>query len=780
MALLYKEVTLTRRRTRCESFIVGALITGGIACLVTGIVLIVQANTRKATQKCQLPKTAPVINTGCEFSAEAQRSGLERFLHEAQEKFYELLPHKIVFKHDVTSDEIRQRYRSYDSRPTQIKHVTDEIADLSKRLKKLKINKDKLNLREKRAIAQLSHWMEHVFPYGVPFAYDYYAGDWLMGPNIFCWSSICFLPLDLGKALPHFQPSTLSEMETIRRKLIEVNQTLSQFLKNMKMGVAAGMVRTIEECKAGLDGLRGAFREVAVNGPKSIVDAVYIKEIFADAFLSKVKPRQLDEWKLKYGKTMNNSLRHWVTEYVGEAIHRALSYVENEHLQYCIPSNVSSGLASLPLDYVYIHGKKTDKKTTKCLPTGEKLDGKTTYLKLLRYFTSTEKSPDEIYDLGWSVINRTYPSVLNLTRDVTLEKDPQLAKEKFIEILNRSEMFYSEIEIPQNESNETAHKLCSSISGAKRHCPVRWKAMQNWFAHAREIMATLDPKTIDMFHFTGPYQSTPNCPVHLVPNFNPSSAAPAFEESDSSCSRPPLYTIPFFLKRPGPRNEEWTINAHETRPGHYTQSQGYVEHFRDSCQDPISWIQRSTFYLEFAEGWALYAENPLIAMYTDAYRDDPLTKYGMLKWQIWRALRLVVDTGLHFKGKSRDWAVKVFADYAWDTSDKVEKEVTRYQSIPGQAVTYTLGQLSIMELKEEAEKALGKKFNLKDFHFQVLRRGPSPLKYLKESIRKYIFCAKNAHDHDCEEILRPPKRREMILNRQTSMEDIQLHSFQIF
>lgn len=82
-------------------------------------------------------------------------------------------------------------------------------------------------------------------------------------------------------------------------------------------------------------------------------------------------------------------------------------------------------------------------------------------------------------------------------------------------------------------------------------------------------------------------------------------------------------------------------------------------------------------------------------------------------------MRLIVDTGLHFKGKSRDWALQIFADYAWDTSDKVDKEVTRYQSIPGQAVTYTLGQLSIMELREEAEKALGTKFNSKDFHFQV-------------------------------------------------------------
>lgn len=112
-------------------------------------------------------------------------------------------------------------------------------------------------------------------------------------------------------------------------------------------------------------------------------------------------------------------------------------------------------------------------------------------------------------------------------------------------------------------------------------------------------------------------------------------------------------------------------------------------------------------------------------MYVEAYETSShrtqCTFYSNFRsLQIWRALRLVVDTGLHFKGKSRDWALKLFADYAWDTSDKVEKEVTRYQSIPGQAVTYMLGQLSIMELKEEAEKALGEKFNLKDFHFQVV------------------------------------------------------------
>ena len=80
------------------------------------------------------------------------------------------------------------------------------------------------------------------------------------------------------------------------------------------------------------------------------------------------------------------------------------------------------------------------------------------------------------------------------------------------------------------------------------------------------------------------------------------------------------------------------------------QSQGFKELFGDKCGDVISWLNSASYYTAFTEGWALYAENPLIAEETDTYDNDPLQLYGMLKWQIWRALRLMIDTGLHYKG----------------------------------------------------------------------------------------------------------------------------------
>ena len=263
----YKEVSVLRSRTRCESTIVVGIILAGLACLVAGIVLMVQANQQKAINQCLEPKTYRLTKNECSYSSEATRAGLDKFLQEAHEKFYELLPHKIAFKPYVTTSEIRLRYKTYDPSPMSIKYVTDEINKLSQKLADMEVKTDELTLREKRAKAQLSHWMRHLFPYGVPFAYDYYAGDWMMGPNLFCWSSIGFIPMDTEKTLPHFKPATAQDMETLKKKLMELNQTFAQYVENMKLGVSSGMVRTVEECKAGFDGLRQTYKDVAFHGP---------------------------------------------------------------------------------------------------------------------------------------------------------------------------------------------------------------------------------------------------------------------------------------------------------------------------------------------------------------------------------------------------------------------------------------------------------------------------------------------------------------------------------
>ena len=114
-----------------------------------------------------------------------------------------------------------------------------------------------------------------------------------------------------------------------------------------------------------------------------------------------------------------------------------------------------------------------------------------------------------------------------------------------------------------------------------------------------------------------------------------------------------------------------------------------------------------------------------------------------------------MDTGLHYKGFSRAEALGYFADYAWDTSDTALKEVTRYQSGPGQATAYMIGQLKIIDLREYATKELGDDFNLKDFHFHLLAQGSAPLSYLEESVKEYVRCSKDKEQEGCKDVLNP-------------------------
>lgn len=116
---------------------------------------------------------------------------------------------------------------------------------------------------------------------------------------------------------------------------------------------------------------------------------------------------------------------------------------------------------------------------------------------------------------------------------------------------------------------------------------------------------------------------------------------------------------------------------------------------------------------------------------------------------------MVVDTGLHSKRLTREDALNMFQKYVWDDSDITLKEVTRYQSAPGQATSYMVGQLHIMKLRQYAQKRLGKNFNLKDFHFHVLSQGSVPLEFLEQSIEEYVDCTLNKQKDGCDDILSP-------------------------
>ncbi len=252
-----------KKRTRCLIVLFVLIGIACLACFFAGIALIAKANRIRSRKDCE----PPAKSDGCEYSDEANRVGLDDFLQKAQDKYYELYPNKIGGKPGVTPDEIRNKYRSYDPSPGRIKLVTDEAAKIANGIEEMSIDMDKLTLREKRGVTQLVHWAKHGFPFMMPYGYDYYVGDWMMGADIFCWNPICLIPSEVTALSKHFKPSTVGEMETLKAKFKELKQTFAQFVENMKLGVAAGMVRTVYECQAGLDGLKNAYKDVAVNGP---------------------------------------------------------------------------------------------------------------------------------------------------------------------------------------------------------------------------------------------------------------------------------------------------------------------------------------------------------------------------------------------------------------------------------------------------------------------------------------------------------------------------------
>lgn len=262
------DYVLLRRQNKIRQCCIFVTIVGIVAliCLSVGIALIVQDKKRDDCEPRKAESQAKPDQ--CQYSEEAKRVKLEDFLQKAQAKYYELNPHKIALKPGVKPDEVRTKYRSYDPSPANIKRITDEALKIAKNLENMKIDMNKLTLREKRAVSQILHWTKHGFPFMVPYLYNYYVGDWMMGGDIFCWSPICIVPDEVKASLGHFKSSTVREMEIFRDKLKEIKHTFDRFVENMKLGVSAGMVRTMTECKAALDAFKDKFRNVANNGPK--------------------------------------------------------------------------------------------------------------------------------------------------------------------------------------------------------------------------------------------------------------------------------------------------------------------------------------------------------------------------------------------------------------------------------------------------------------------------------------------------------------------------------
>jgi len=316
-------------------------------------------------------------------------------------------------------------------------------------------------------------------------------------------------------------------------------------------------------------------------------------------------------------------------------------------------------------------------------------DGKKWYEYVARYHTTTNLTPDEIHEIGLSEVSRIRSEMEEIINDLKWDGDFK----SFLNYLRTSPRFYYD----NGEDLLNAYLIM-----AKKIDPLL-------------------PKIFKVF---------PRAPYGVIPI--PEESAPftttAYYNGPAK-GRPGYFYANLYKPESRPKYEIPVLTVHEAVPGH---------HFQISLAQELENVPTFRRYLSFTafiEGWGLYSEE--LGEFMGIY-DDPYDKFGQLTYDMWRAIRLVVDTGMHYKGWSRDDAINLFLENTAKSQLDIENEVDRYIAWPGQALAYKIGQLKILELRQKSEKELGDKYDIKDFHHEILKRGSVPLDILEDYINEWI------------------------------------------
>ena len=316
-------------------------------------------------------------------------------------------------------------------------------------------------------------------------------------------------------------------------------------------------------------------------------------------------------------------------------------------------------------------------------------NGKEWYEYVARYHTTTNLTPDEIHDIGLNEVKRIRSEMEQIIKDLEWEGDFK----SFLNYLRTSPRFYYD----NGEDLLNAYLIM-----AKKIDPLL-------------------PKIFKVF---------PRAPYGVIPI--PEESAPftttAYYNGPAK-GRPGYFYANLYKPESRPKYEIPVLTVHEAVPGH---------HFQISLAQELENVPTFRKYLSFTafvEGWGLYSEE--LGEFMEIY-DDPYDKFGQLTYDMWRAIRLVVDTGMHYKGWSRDDAINLFIENTAKSKLDIENEVDRYIAWPGQALAYKIGQLKILELRQKAERELGDKYDIKDFHHEILKRGSVPLDILEGYINDWI------------------------------------------
>ncbi|WP_324806543.1 DUF885 domain-containing protein [Sphingomonas sp. LY29] len=317
-------------------------------------------------------------------------------------------------------------------------------------------------------------------------------------------------------------------------------------------------------------------------------------------------------------------------------------------------------------------------------------NGQAYYAYKIRNQTTTTLTADQIHSLGLSEVAR-----IRAEMEQVAKKAGFASREAMIADLRTNPKYYAKT--PEELMQATAREL-KKIDGKM---PTLFTVLPRLPYGIREIPLEIAPGTTTAYY-------NPGSPENGI--------AGTYYVNTTKLDQRPLWEIP-------------PLSVHEAVPGH---------HHQIALQQELSmpaWRRNGTFFTAFVEGWGLYSERLGIEM---GLYDTPAKDMGRLSYEMWRATRLVVDTGLHAKGWPKERAIAFMTDNSALSAANIEAEVNRYIADPGQALAYKLGELKIRELRERSEKALGAKFDLRRFHDAVLGQGAVPLDTLDAQISAWI------------------------------------------
>ncbi|MEW4449391.1 DUF885 domain-containing protein [Qipengyuania sp. JC766] len=318
-------------------------------------------------------------------------------------------------------------------------------------------------------------------------------------------------------------------------------------------------------------------------------------------------------------------------------------------------------------------------------------DGDAYYAALLKNYTTTDLTADEIHAIGLREVERIHGEMRAIMEQVGFEGDLQ----DFFEFTRTDPRFY-------------------------------YDTREAYLADAEAKLDAMEAKLPEFF------ATLPTDPLVIKPveAFREQSAGKAFYQRPApDGSRPGTYYVNLYNLKDMSRNELEALAYHEGLPGHHLQLSiqtqlGDVPPFR-----------RFGGITAYSEGWGLYSEElgKDMGFYTDPYSD-----FGRLGMELWRACRLVVDTGIHHKRWSRERAIQYLTDNTPNPDGDIRKAIERYIVYPGQATAYMIGKLKIMELREQARAELGDRFDIKGFHDAILKTGPVPLSLMEENVEAWV------------------------------------------